>query len=103
MSLSLSTPADTAARKDLIRLRMEMHRQQILYHAQPLSRPVHHIGSLLVNRKSSSGQGDSNGKGPLMVGATLILALLGPRLGKAGKMARLAITLYPLVHKLRRR
>lgn len=100
MSLPLSTSTDAAARKDLIRLRMEMHRQQILYHSQPLSRPVHHVGTLLANRKSHTAQGD--GKGPLLLGATFLLALLGPRLGKAGKMARLAITLYPLVLKLRR-
>ena len=32
MSLPLSTSSDLAMRKDLVRLRMEMNRQQLLYH-----------------------------------------------------------------------
>ncbi len=98
MSLPLSTSSDLALRKDLIRLRMEMNRQQILYHAQPLAHPVQRIKSIMSNRGAASGH---HGKGPLMLAATVVLAVFGPRLGKVGKLARLGITLYPLVRKLR--
>ncbi len=99
MSLPLSTSSDLAMRKDLIRLRMEMHRQQILYHSQPLAHPVQRIRSLISKRGSSDQQ--HSGKGPLVLAATALLALFGPRLGKVGKIARLGLTFYPLVRKLR--
>lgn len=99
MSRPLSTSTDLAMRKDLIRLRMEMHRQQILYHSQPLAHPVQRIRSLMGNRGDASQR--HTGKGPLMLAATAVLALFGPRLGKVGKLARLGITFYPLVRKLR--
>lgn len=98
MTLPLSTSSDLAMRKDLIRLRMEMHRQQILYHGQPLAHPVQRIKSIMSNRGTASGGAS---KGPLMLAVTAALALFGPRLGKVGKLARLGITFYPLIRKLR--
>lgn len=98
MTLPLSTSSDQAMRKDLIRLRMEMHRQQILYHGQPLAHPVQRIKSIMSHRGTAS---RSSGKGPVMLAATAALALFGPRLGKVGKLARLGITFYPLIRKLR--
>ena len=98
MSLPLSTSSDLAMRKDLIRLRMEMHRQQILYHRQPLTHPLQRIKHIMSNRGASKG-GDT--KGPLMLAVTATLALFGPRLGKVGKLARLGLTFYPLIRKLR--
>lgn len=98
MSLPLSTSSDLAMRKDLIRLRMEMHRQQILYHSQPLAHPVQRIRSLVSKRGNDQ---QHSGKGPLVLAATALLALFGPRLGKVGKIARLGLTFYPLVRKLR--
>jgi len=98
MSLPLSTSSDLALRKDLIRLRMEMNRQQILYHAQPLAHPVQRIKHLMGNRGAPSGR---DSKGPLMLAVTAALALFGPRLGKVGKLARLGLTFYPLIRKLR--
>lgn len=98
MTLPLSTSSDLAMRKDLIRLRMEMHRQQILYHRQPLTHPLQRIKHIMSNRGASSGR---DTKGPLMLAATAALALFGPRLGKVGKLARLGLTFYPLISKLR--
>jgi hypothetical protein len=86
-------------RKDLVRLRMEMNRQQLLYHSQPLAHPFRRIKSMVANRGVSSEHHVR--KGPLMVATTLALALFGRRLGKVGKLARLGILLYPVVRKLR--
>ncbi|MBA1265695.1 hypothetical protein ACYCFK_19275 [Stutzerimonas stutzeri] len=99
MSTPLSTSSDLTMRKDLIRLRMEMNRQQILYHSQPLAHPVQRIKGMIINRGTASGR--HTDKSPLMLAATVVLAIFGPRLGKVGKLARLGITLYPLVRKLR--
>ncbi|WP_313523450.1 hypothetical protein [Stutzerimonas kunmingensis] len=95
MSQPLSTSNDLSMRKDLVRLRMEMHRQQMLYHAQPLSHPLQQMKSFLSSRRTSSEH--SSGKGPMMIAATIVLALFGRRMGKVGKLARVALTLYPLI------
>ncbi len=95
MSRPLSTSNELSMRKDLVRLRMEMHRQQMLYHAQPLSHPLQQIKGFVTSRRSS---GDpSSGKGPLMIAATVVLALFGRRMGRLGKLARVALTVYPLI------
>lgn len=95
MSQPLSTSNDLSMRKDLVRLRMEMHRQQMLYHAQPLSHPLQQMKSFVSSRRASSEH--SSGKGPMMIAATVVLALFGRRMGKMGKLARVALTLYPLI------
>lgn len=95
MSQPLSTSNDLSMRKDLVRLRMEMHRQQLLYHAQPLSHPLQQVRSFMASRHSDAEA--SSGKGPVMIAATVALALFGRRLGKVGKLARIALTLYPLI------
>lgn len=95
MSQQLSTATDLSMRKDLVRLRMEMHRQQLLYHIQPLSNPLEQAKSMFAGRHARADHGA--GKKPLMVAATVILALFGRRLGKVGTLARVAITLYPLI------
>ncbi|GAB6387171.1 hypothetical protein [Stutzerimonas marianensis] len=102
MSLPLSSSSDLAMRKDLVRLRMEMNRQQILYHSQPLAHPFRRLSGI-VGMGSRHDHSDSHhsGKGPLMIAATVALALFGKRLGKLGKLARLGITLYPLARRLR--
>jgi hypothetical protein len=100
MSLPLSTSSDLTMRKDLIRLRMEMNRQQILYHSQPLARPIQRFKGMVASRGTSSEHHIS--KGPVMIATTLALAMFGRRLGKVGKLARLGITLYPLLRRLRR-
>lgn len=99
MSLPLSSSSDLGMRKDLVRLRMEMHRQQLLYHSQPLSHPFQQVRGMISSRGASSLTHVS--KRPLMIAATVALALFGKRLGMLGKLARLGITLYPLVRKLR--
>jgi hypothetical protein len=95
MSRPLSTANELSMRKDLVRLRMEMHRQQMLYHAQPLSHTFDEIKNFVTSRRSPSEL--SSSKGPLMVAATVVLALFGRRMGKVGKLARVALTLYPLI------
>ncbi|MCW3148796.1 hypothetical protein N8H22_09340 [Stutzerimonas stutzeri] len=95
MSQQLSAASDMHMRKELVRLRMEMHRQQLLYHAQPLTHPLEQVKSMIAGRREEADHG--TGKTPLMMVATVILALFGRRLGKVGTLARVAITLYPLV------
>lgn len=100
MSLPLSSSSDLAMRKDLVRLRMEMNRQQVLYHSQPLAHPFQRIRGMVANR--GGGHSDHNGgKGPLMIAASLGLTLFGRRLGKVGKLARVGMLLYPIVRRLR--
>ncbi|WP_313025707.1 hypothetical protein [Pseudomonas lopnurensis] len=95
MSRPLSTSNEPNMRKELIRLRMEMHRQQLLYHSQPLSHPLRQIRNMMVARRESSER--SSGKAPVVIATTVILALFGRRLGRIGKLARVALTLYPLI------
>ncbi|MBC8648301.1 hypothetical protein GYM54_00910 [Pseudomonas sp. MTM4] len=99
MSLPLSNSSDLTMRKDLIRLRMEMNRQQILYHSQPLAHPFQRIKGMVANRATGADQHIP--KAPLMVAATLAMTLFGRRLGKVGKLARLGLLLYPVIRKLR--
>ena len=90
MSETLSSAARRDMRKELVRLRMEMHRQQLLYHVQPLTHPLQQLRQLR--------QGEpANVKTPLMVAAGVLLTLFGGRLGTFGKLARGALVLYPLV------
>ena len=90
MSESLSSAARRDMRKELVRLRMEMHRQQLRYHAQPISHPLEQF------RQMREGQA-SNVKTPLLMAAGLLLTLFGHRLGAFGKLAKGALVLYPLV------
>lgn len=94
----LSASKDIGMRKDLVRLRMEMHRQQLLYHSQPLTHPLQQVKGMMANRGSAGGH--HSGK-PLMIAATVVFALFGKRLGKLGQLARIGLTLYPIVRKLR--
>lgn len=84
-------------RKDLVRLRMEMHRQQLLYNAQPLSHPFQLVRNMASRRSASSSSGSGSGKTPLMIAATIGLSLFGRRLGRVGRLAKLALAVYPLV------
>ena len=101
MSLPLSSSGDLAMRKDLVRLRMEMNRQQVLYHSQPLVHPFQRIKGMVASRSHSASSEHHNGKGPLMLAETLGLTLFGRRLGKVGKLARVGMMLYPLIRRLR--
>lgn len=99
MSSPLSTSSERGMRKDLIRLRMEMHRQQLIYHSQPLARPLHHLQGMMTSRGDTSSE--RQGRHPMLIVAMAGLALFGRRLGKVGKLARLGLTVYPLLRKLR--
>ena len=99
MNSFLSASKDIGMRKDLVRLRMEMHRQQLLYHSQPLTHPLQQVKGMIANR--ASGGAHHSSKRPLMIAATVVLALFGKRLGKLGRFARFGLTLYPIVRKLR--
>lgn len=103
MNSPLTTSSDRAMRKDLIRLRMEMHRQQLIYHSRPLAQPFHHMQNMMASRSHhDSGERQARqGRHPMLIVAMAALALFGRRLGKAGKLARLGLAVYPLVRKLR--
>ncbi|GAB3393432.1 hypothetical protein [Azotobacter armeniacus] len=81
-------------RKELVRLRMEMQRQQLDYHAEPLRHPLRQLGHLFAPT-SRSAWGKST---PLTFGGVLLLTLFGKRLGRFGKLARFALEVYPLVN-----
>lgn len=90
MSQSLSSAVRRDMRKELVRLRMEMHRQQLHYHSQPLTHPLQQLRQMR--------HGDpANMKTPLMVVAGVLLTVFGGRLGTFGRLARGALMLYPLV------
>lgn len=94
----LSGSKDLGMRKDLVRLRMEMHRQQLLYHSQPLTHPLQQVKGMIASRSTGAHR---SGKHPLMLATTIVLALFGKRLGRLGQFARIGLTLYPIVRKLR--
>lgn len=96
MSESLSGTARRSMRKELVRLRMEMHRQQLRHHAQPLTRPLNYLGQLRQN-------GPGSLEPPLLLTAGVLLTLFGNRLGRFGKLARVALLLYPLVRGAQKR
>lgn len=95
MSLPLSYPARRSMRKDLLRLRLAMQRQQLQYHSRPLLHPLQQFGQLIG---PGWGRSLAAGKLPVAIGGALLLAILGHRLGVFGKLARLALVLYPILH-----
>lgn len=95
MSTPLTSSADLKMRKDLVRLRLEMHRQQLRYHARPLASPLHYAQGLFGRHKPADDAQGSR-KSPALTIATVVLFLFGRRLGRVGKWARIGITLYPL-------
>lgn len=90
MSPPRRTPLEM--RKELVRLRMEMQRQQLDYHAEPLRHPLRQLGHLFAPSRARAGKGT-----PLAFGGVLLLTLFGKRLGRFGKLARFALEVYPLV------
>ena len=92
MSQPISSAHRLAMRKDLVRLRLEMHRQQLRYHARPLVHPLAQLKGLWNRPGTSIG-----GKTPLAMGGALLLTLFGKRLGIVGRVARIALAVYPLV------
>lgn len=101
MSESLSSSARRQMRKDLVRLRMELNRQQLRYHAQPVTNPLQHLKQWATSGKASSQSSSSSGaKTPVMIAAGLFLTLFGKRLGTFGRLARTGLALYPIVRSL---
>lgn len=100
MNQPLTSATSREKRKELVRLRMEMYRQQLIYNAQPLHNPISLIGDLIRPNKDKVA---SSAKKPLMLGATLFLSLFGKRLGAVGRLARIGLALYPLVNRLQTR
>jgi len=98
MSEPLSNAARLATRKELVRLRMEMHRQQLHYHAQPVVRPLARVTGWFSHDDNDE---SSHSSTPMLLAAGVLLGLFGKRLGKVGKLARLALTAYPLLVRLR--
>lgn len=93
MNEPLSRPASMDQHKELIRLRMEMYRQQVLYNAEPLRHPLDHIRQLMGG---APGRYQDARKAPWVIGATAFLALFGKRLGRVGTLARLGLLIYPM-------
>jgi len=100
MNQPLSSAATREKRKELVRLRMEMYRQQLIYNAQPLQNPISLIGDLVRPNRDKVA---SSAKKPLMLGATVFLSLFGKRLGAVGRLARIGLALYPIVNRLQKR
>lgn len=90
MSELLSSSTRRSMRKELVRLRMEMHRQQLRHHAQPLTHPLTYLRQL---RPGSPSQLET----PVLLTAGILLTLFGSRLGSFGKLAKGALLLYPLI------
>lgn len=93
MNQPLSRPTDADQHKELIRLRMEMYRQQLLYNAQPLRHPLDHVRNLMGG---APGRYQDARKAPWVIAATAFLALFGKRLGRVGTLARVGLLVYPL-------
>lgn len=100
MNQPLTAATSREKRKELVRLRMEMYRQQLIYNAQPLHNPISLIGDLI---RPNKGKVASSAKKPLMLGATVFLSLFGKRLGAIGRLARIGLALYPIVNRLQTR
>ena len=94
MNEPLSRPASMDQHKELIRLRMEMYRQQVLYNAEPLRHPLDHIRQLMGG---APGRYQDARKAPWVIGATAFLALFGKRLGRVGTLARVGLLIYPMI------
>ncbi|ENA36672.1 MULTISPECIES: hypothetical protein [Pseudomonas] len=94
MNQPLTAAVGRQKRKEMVRLRMELYRQQIVYNAEPLHNP---LGTLkeMVRPKDVVTQS----KGPLVIGATLLLSLFGKRLGPIGRLARIGLAVYPFVKR----
>lgn len=97
MNEPLSRPTAADQHKELIRLRMEMYRQQILYNAEPLRHPLSHVRSLLGGLGGAPGRYQDARKTPWVIAATAFLALFGKRLGRVGTLARLGLLVYPMI------
>ncbi len=92
------THEENKTRKELVRLRLEMQRQQLRYNAQPLTNPLGQVKALWAHRQAHKTE---SAKEPLVILTTLALAVFGRRLGKLGTLARLGLILYPLIKGLR--
>ena len=94
MNEPLSRPPAMDQHKELIRLRMEMYRQQVLYNAQPLRHPFDHLRQLMGG---GPGRYQDARKAPWVLAATAFLALFGKRLGRVGTLARVGLLIYPMI------
>lgn len=101
MSETLSSATRRQMRKDLVRLRMELNRQQLRYHAQPVTNPLQHLKQWATSGQASGHSSSRSGaKTPVMIAAGLLLTLFGKRLGTFGRLARTGLALYPIVRSL---
>lgn len=86
------------AQKKLVRLRLELHREQLLHNSQSLTHPLRHAQQLL--RETSHPQQLTQSSGQWMTG--LLLNLFAKRLGHWGTIARIGLALYPFIQEIRR-
>ncbi|MNZ46613.1 hypothetical protein D3C78_642980 [compost metagenome] len=85
-------------RKTIIRLRLELQRQQLVHESQQVLRPLRQARNL-----GQSVRQQLRGNVPLWAGTggAVLLALLAGRNRKWSRLLRLAIALTPLLLKLR--
>jgi hypothetical protein len=96
----LTTPPLHEKRKERVRLRMEMYRQQLRYHSEPIRHPLNGLRQLL---SASSSQSRASNTTPMMLAGTVFLALFGKRLGIIGKLARVGLLAYPVVRAMQKK
>ncbi|TWI55713.1 hypothetical protein IQ22_01646 [Pseudomonas duriflava] len=94
MNQPLTAAVERDKRKQMVRLRMELYRQQLLYNAQPLHNPLGMLKETFRPKEALT-----QGKGPMVMGLTLLLTLFGKRLGSVGRLARLGLAVYPFVRR----
>jgi len=95
MSQTLKTKATRQElRKQLVRLRMEMHRHELRHETQQLLEPLHKMRGSARSWQSSL----TSSHAPLwgMAGVTL-LSFFGGKSKRLGRWLKIGISLYPLV------
>ncbi|WP_110971285.1 hypothetical protein [Pseudomonas huaxiensis] len=88
-------------RKALVRLRMEMHRQEIRHEASQALKPLTRLRSMGDNLQSGLQGGLGIKHAPLWgIGAVVVLGFLtgkGARSGNLGRLTKLTSSLLPLI------
>jgi hypothetical protein len=87
-------PTRQELRKQLVRLRMEMHRHELRHETQELLQPLRKMRGTATSWQSSL----SSGHAPLwgMAGVTL-LGFFGGKSKKLSRWLKIGLSLYPLV------
>lgn len=90
MTRRLSQRELLALRKEMLKLKLEVQRQELLYNSQPIRRP---LATLSQFGRSKLTQPRTLAT---LSAAVLLLGAVAPRLGKIGRWLRVGISLYPI-------